>query len=181
MGEIKFKPLQETDFDFMLQWFNKPHVQTFYSLRNWTEEEVYKKLEPYVRGEKQISSFIIYLNDHPIGYIQSYPVKEHPWENQDLSEEIIKKAAGFDLFIGEESYLNKGLGMQIIECFLEEHIWPKYQYCFVDPDIRNEASMRLFQMCGFIEHKQINSENALKQPVILKLLMKKGKNFSTPS
>lgn len=176
-GNILFKPLDESHFDLMLDWFNKPHVQAFYSLRNWTHEEVYKKLKPYVRGENHISSFIIYLEDHPIGYIQSYPVKDHPWEKQDLSEEIIQEAAGFDLFIGEERFLNQGLGKQIIDAFLTKHIWPKYQYCFVDPDTRNEASLRLFQKCGFIEHKQIDSQNALKQMVILKLLMKKRENF----
>lgn len=180
-GNIHFKPLDESYFGLMLRWFNKSHVQAFYSLRTWTYEEVCQKLEPYVRGEKQISGFIVYLGDCPIGYIQSCPIKDHPWENQDLSEEIIQRAAGFDLFIGEEAYLNQGLGKQIIEHFLEEHIWPKYQYCFVDPDIRNEASMRLFQKCGFIEHKQIEAQNALKQPVILQLLMKKREKFSVAS
>ena len=65
--------------------------------------------------------------------------------------------------------------------FLKEHIWPNYRYCFVDPDIRNEASTRLFQKRGFIEHKQIDSQNALKQPVALKFLMKKREKFSVPS
>ncbi|MGZ3633288.1 MAG: hypothetical protein ACXWM7_03055 [Parachlamydiaceae bacterium] len=65
--------------------------------------------------------------------------------------------------------------------FLEEHIWPNYQYCIVDPDVQNEASLRLFQKCGFTEHKQIDSLNALKQPVTLKLLMKKREKFSVPS
>jgi RimJ/RimL family protein N-acetyltransferase len=51
----------------------------------------------------------------------------------------------------------------------------------VDPDIRNEASMRLFQKCGFIEHKQIDTKDALKQPVTLQLLMKKREKFSVPS
>ena len=180
-GNIQFKPLNESHFDLMLRWFNKPHVQVFYSLRTWTYEEVYKKLEPYVRREKQISSFIIYLDNQSIGYIQSYPVKDHPWENQDISEEIFQAAAGFDLFIGEEAYLNQGLGKQIIECFLKEHIWPNYQYCFVDPDIRNEASLRLFQKCGFIEHKKIDSHDTLKRSVTLKLLMKKREKFSVPS
>lgn len=175
MGEshdIHFEPLNESHFDLILRWFNEPHVQAFYSLRPWTYEEVFKKLLPYVRGEKQVSSFIIFFKKHPVGYIQSYPVKDHPWENQDLSEEITQEAAGFDLFIGDVSYLHKGLGSQIVECFLENHIWPHYRYCLADPDVRNEASIRLFQKCGFIEHKQIDSVNALKQKVTLKILMK---------
>lgn len=170
---ISFIHLSEEHFSLIYNWFNKPHVQAFYSLRTWTREEVCKKLNPYVRGETQINGFIICLNDQFIGYIQSYSLKNHPWENQDLPEEITQEAAGFDLFIGEEAYLKKGLGRQIIECFLKEHIWPSYQYCFVDPDVRNETSLRLFQKCGFSEHKQIYCQDALKQPVILKLLMKK--------
>lgn len=173
MSKIHFEPLNEEHFKLILHWFNKSHVREFYSLRTWTFEEVYKKLKPYVLGEAKISGFIICLEDHPIGYIQSYSIKDHPWENQDLSEEIIQQAAGFDLFIGEEAYLKKGIGGQVIECFLREHIWPTYQYCFVDPDIRNEASIRLFQKDGFIEQKQIHSQNALKQSVTLILLMKK--------
>lgn len=180
-ANIHFKPLNESHLDLMLLWFNKPHVQAFYSLRNWTDDEVCKKLKPYIHGENQIISFVIYLDDRPIGYIQSYAVKEHPWKNQDLSEEIIQEAAGFDLFIGEEMYLNQGLGSHIIDFFLKEHIWPNYQYCFMDPDIRNEASIRLFKKCGFIEHKQIDYENALKQPVTLKLLMKKIEKDSSSS
>lgn len=173
MENINFESLKELHFELILRWFNKPHVQAFYSLRNWTYEEVYKKLEPYVRGETQINCFVIYLENHPIGYIQSYSLKDHPWENQDLSEEIIQEAAGFDLFIGEENYLKKGMGSQIIECFLKERIWPNYQCCFVDPDTRNKASIRVFQKCGFVEHKPIHCQNALKQPVTLKLMMRK--------
>ena len=60
----------------------------------------------------------------PIGYIQSYPLKDHPWENQDLSNKIVQQAAGIDLFIGEEECLGKGLGCEIINYFLEKHIWP---------------------------------------------------------
>lgn len=177
---IQFKPLDESHFDLMLNWFNKPHVQAFYSLKTWTHETIRKKLEPYVRGENQINGFIIYAEDHPIGYIQSYPVKDHPWEKQDLSEEIIQEAAGFDLFIGEETSLNRGLGKQIIDAFLTKSIWPNYRYCLVDPDIRNEASLRSFQKCGFIEHKQIAGKNALNQKVTFKLLMKEHGNFSVP-
>ncbi len=98
-ANIQFKPLNQSHFNLMLYWFNKTHVQAFYSLRTWTYEEVCKKLEPYIRRENQISSFIICLNEHPIGYIQSYPIKDHSWENQDISEEVIQEAAGFDLFI----------------------------------------------------------------------------------
>lgn len=167
MINIQFKPLNEAHFGLMLHWFNSPHVQAFYSLKNWTEEEVSNKLMPYLHHEKQLHGYVIYFEQNPIGYMQSYPVNKHPWENQDLPDGIVEKAAGFDLFIGEKAYLNQDLGKQIVYSFLEEHIWPHYQYCLVDPDMRNEASIRLFRKCGFREHK-----NVMQKQFQLQLMMK---------
>ncbi len=97
---FRFKPLEESDFDLVYHWFNQPHVQDFYSLRSWTLEEVQKKLLPYLNKEKGVQAYIAYLNKKPIGYIQSCPIKEHPWADQDLSESVIETAAGIDLFLG---------------------------------------------------------------------------------
>lgn len=173
---IRFVPLEEVHFSLIHQWFNNPHVQAFYSLRSWTLEDVAKKLMPHIRHEKQIHGFIIFVNTIPVGYVQYCPVKDHPWEDQELPENIAQEAAGMDLFIGEEKYLGKGLGQEIVLCFLENYIWPYYQYCIVDPDVRNESSIRLFQKCGFIKHKVISTADALKRRVQLQLFIKKKPN-----
>lgn len=47
----------------MYLWFNMPHIQQFYSLRSWTEDEVLEKLKPYILGEKPVTGFIIIVND----------------------------------------------------------------------------------------------------------------------
>lgn len=172
--KISFRPLEEKYFPLIHMWFNSLHVQAFYSLRSWTEEEVRKKLTPYTHGIGGMKSYVIYLNNIPIGYIQSYPVKDHPWDNQGLPEEIVQEAAGFDVFIGEEKYLGKKLGSQIVDAFLKTHIWPHYQYCLVDPDVRNIASMHLFKRCGFKKHKLINSKDAMQRPVTLQLFIRKN-------
>jgi aminoglycoside 6'-N-acetyltransferase len=177
MEEIEFENLKETHFHLIQQWFNKPHVQAFYSLRSWTLEEVHSKLMPYLQGEKQMNCFIIHYNKLPVGYIQSYPIKEHPWENQDLPRDIVQEAAGIDFFIGEQEYLGRGLGCKIILQFLEKHIWPYYRYCLADPDIRNEASVRLLQKSGFVEHKRILAKDALQQNVSLQLFLKTNSDF----
>jgi aminoglycoside 6'-N-acetyltransferase len=169
---ISFHPLDETHFSLIHRWFNQLHVQKFYSFRSWTLEEVEKKLTPYLRNEKGIQAFIIYFGKMPFGYIQSCPIKEHPWEDQALSDDIVQEAAGVDLFIGEEALLYQGFGQQIIESFLKEHVWPYYRYCLTDPDIQNEASMRLFQKCGFRKHKEIETLDALKRKAVLQLFIK---------
>ena len=165
-----FRPLSKGDIPLIHRWFNMPHVQTFYSLRQWTEEEVLEKLKPILEKEQPIFGFIIYYSQKPIGYIQYYRLADYPWPNQDIDEEISQLAAGLDLFIGEVSFIQKGIGSKAILSFLEEEIWLHFSFCFVDPDLRNEASIRMFQKCGFQLHKNIHTVNALKQSVMLSLM-----------
>lgn len=169
--EITFKQFRESHFELMHQWFNRPHVQEFYSLKNWTMDEVRQKLMPHIRCESGVEPFIIHYDGEPIGYIQCYAVKDHPWDNQDLPEKVVENSCGFDLFIGQENYLKKEIGMKIVSQFLDQHIWPKYSYCLADPDVRNQASIRLFEKAGFKRHKQISTKNALKEPVTLCLYL----------
>jgi aminoglycoside 6'-N-acetyltransferase len=170
--EFFFEPLTEKYFSLIHDWFNAPHIQAFYSLRDWTVEEVRQKLTLYIRGMGDMKCYIISFDKTPIGYVQCYPVNKHPWDNQDLTDEIIQDSAGIDLFIGEKEFIGKGLGCQILDTFLKRHIWPYYRYCLADPDIRNEVSMCLFKKCGFREHQQINCKDALQRPVTLQLFIK---------
>jgi len=169
--KISFIPLHEKHFSLILKWFNTPHVQIFYSLRNWNIEEVRQKLTPYIQGVGGMECYIISIDKTPIGYVQCYPVKEHPWDNQNLVEEVLQNSAGIDLFIGEEEFIGKGLSCQILEAFLKNYVWTRYKYCLVDPDIRNETSIQLFKKCGFNKHQQINSKDALNRPVTLQLFI----------
>ncbi len=172
MSDISFTFLGEEHFPLIHAWFNEPHVQAFYSLRTWTLEEVCQKLTPYLQGVRGLKCYIVLIDHIPVGYVQCYPVKKHPWDNQDLPDEIIQNSAGLDLFIGEKEFIAKGFGHQILDAFLATHIWPYYRYCLVDPNIRNEASIRLFRKCGFKEHQQISSKDALQRPIVLKLFIK---------
>ena len=115
--------------------------------------------------------YIISIDKTPMGYIQCYPVKEYPWDNQNLLEDVIQNSAGMDLFIGEKKFIRKGLGCKIVEAFLQNYIWTRYKYCLVDPDIRNDISIRLFKKCGFRKHQQINSKDALNRPATLQLFI----------
>lgn len=166
---IHFERLQRKHFALMLKWFNEPHVQAFYSLREWTLEEVEKKLSPYIDGN--VRGYLI-ISEEPLGYIQCYPIRLYPWENQTLEEKIIARGAGLDLFIGEKKYLGLGLGKDIIACFLDQILWKEYDFCVVDPDVKNTKSIRLFESCGFKAHQDIISKNALDQRATLRLFVK---------
>jgi RimJ/RimL family protein N-acetyltransferase len=169
---ISFSELHSDHFSLMYDWFNKPHVQIFYSLRNWTKEEVFQKLLPYIAFDKGVHGFVTAADKHLIGYIQYYPIALHSWPEQDLPQHIINTAAGVDLFIGEESYIGQGWGTEIMNVFCQTVLSKKYRYCVVDPDVRNLASLRMFAKCGFCPHKTVNSRDALGNEVKLQLMLK---------
>lgn len=167
---ITFQPISYKDVPLMHRWFNLPHVQAFYSLRTWSEEEVLAKLKPILEKKKPLLGFLVFVDEKPIGYVQYYRVLDFPWTDQDIDDEIVKSAVGLDMFIGEPSVIFKGVGSKIIESFLEQIIWPDFSYCFVDPDERNKASVRMFEKSGFQFYKNIETEDALKKAVTLTLM-----------
>lgn len=175
---IKFVPLSHNHFKIIHQWFNKLHVQSYYSLRNWTLDDIIKKYTPYINKEKKLVCSIIYFDDIPIGYIQHYHVNDFQWEHSQLTEALVQHTAGLDLFIGEEQFLQKGIGHFVIEIYLKKHIWPYFHYCMVDPESKNFISRKLFEKCGFKDYQTIQSKNALDQPVILNLMVKKREHLS---
>jgi RimJ/RimL family protein N-acetyltransferase len=69
---ISFSELHSDHFSLMHHWFNKPHVQRYYSLRDWTEEEVFQKLLPYIAFDKGVHGFVIGIDEYSMGYIQYY-------------------------------------------------------------------------------------------------------------
>lgn len=179
VSKITFRSLALSDIPLMHHWFNLPHVRKFYSLRSWTEEEVLEKFKPYILGEKPISGFIVLADKNQIAYIQTCKIAGYrSWGNQNLSEEIIKNSAGLDIFIGEKSMIGKGLGGKIMQEFIENKIWPEFQYCVVDPDIKNTAAIRCYEKLHFKEHTLTETVDALDQPVTLKLMILKRRHNS---
>lgn len=171
--QFSFKPLNFSDILLMHRWFNLPHVQKFYSLRPWTESEVLNKLKPYIEASEPVAGYIVMMDDCPIGYIQYYKINDYPWINQNLTEDMIKQAAGIDMFIAEEALIGKGFGGKIVSNFLDQFIWPEFQYCLVDPDINNTAAIRCYEKLNFREHITISSKDTLGKPVTLKLMILK--------
>lgn len=173
MVKLRFEKLEKSHIEILFKWFNEKHVQQFYSLREWTVEEVEKKLSSYMLSTSLVHPYLAYYENLAIGYIQYYKAADFPWPDQDLTEEVIANSAGLDLFIGEVDYLGNGWGSKLIKQFLEEIIRPSFQVVIVDPDVRNGKSISFFQREGFKIHKIISCEDALKRPQKLQLMIKK--------
>lgn len=80
---------------------------------------------------------------------------------------------------GDPTVTGQGIGSQALKLFLEKHIFPNYDACFVDPDSANIADIRIYEKAGFQKVKQVQDGKvawmvSLRKNELLKL--KKGKH-----
>lgn len=153
---ILFRPLTENDLPHIFTWVNLPHIVDFYAQgEEYTYQEVIDNFHPDnikkgwgITPEYRASGFIIVLNNQPIGFIQKYHLVQKqypaniPWED----------SMSFDLFVGEEHLLGKGLGTKILATFIYREIFqknPEIKFCYVSPKDYNERMIAVNKKLGF--------------------------------
>jgi GNAT superfamily N-acetyltransferase len=155
--KIKYEPLQTYHLPLLLKWLEAPHVKAWWDHDlHWTMDLVIEKYESYVDGykledgiKKPIRAYIACVHDRPVGYIQLYNAHDYPREDGASLDHLPKSLAAIDIFIGEEAYLGKGYGSAIMKQFMEEYVDPKYDACFVDPDLDNIQAIKAYENAGF--------------------------------
>lgn len=155
--KISFKSLCEVDFILLLEWLEAPHVKAWWDKDiEWTPDLIRENFD-YVKGykldngvAKAISARIIYVDNTPIGYIQFYSA--HEFDSSKSLTGLPSSLAGFDIFIGDEQYVNRGIGSKVMVQFLKEH-GGSYTHVFVDPESTNLAAIRAYEKSGFKKFK----------------------------
>ncbi len=134
---LKFRPLTSDDFPLLLDWLSKEHVKQWWDAgedtpekvaRNYGEEE--EGLERFILVEQEGSS------EKPLGYFQHYVAHDG--------------SIGIDQFIGEEDYVNRGVGTKAIRLFVEM-IMRKHgpTSIILDPSPENKRAIRCYEKAGF--------------------------------
>ena len=161
--DITFQTLNKSDFPRMVMWINAPHVAPWWAEgRVWSLDDIEKKYGTYVEGyklennqRKPIYAYTIYYQSVPIGYIQYYNIYDFPADQvADLSG-LPPSLAAIDLYIGDSRFIGKGLGVQIINQFLDRIVFKQFDACFVDPACKNIAAIKAYKKAGFQMIKQI--------------------------
>ncbi|MBN8827969.1 MAG: GNAT family N-acetyltransferase [Sphingobacteriia bacterium] len=161
---LTFKLLEKQDFQILLGWLSKPHVKAWYDKEiEYTLEKVQQKYESYTKGyklesgvKKPIYAFIVYLDTQQIGYVQYYNAYDFPRDDGIMITRLPEKLAAFDIFIGEEEYIGKGIGSEIIKKLLIDYIWKEFDACFVDVDADNVRAIKTYEKTGFITIKNMD-------------------------
>lgn len=135
--KLKFRPLTSDDFPLLLAWLSREHV------RQWWddgEDTIGKVARNYGEAEEGLERFILVeegeSGEKPLGYFQHYRTPDG--------------SVGIDQFIGEEDYLNRGVGTEAIRIFVEmimrEHAPSSI---ILDPSPGNKRAIRCYEKVGF--------------------------------
>lgn len=108
-----------------------------------------EKYAPRITGQEPIAPFINLYEDNPIGYIQTYKIKDYPEYSRCVQME--DDAAGMDLFIGHPEYIHRGLGSHTMAKFLPEIVFGTSDAvsCIVGPELKNKGAIRAYEKVGF--------------------------------
>ena len=154
-GEIAFRPLTDDDLPRLHAWLGQGFVNRWYGSGAPSLEAVTQKYTPRIAGHDPAHCFIVLFDDAPIGLIQTYRIDDFPdyLELIGLDED----AAGLDIFIGERDFVQRGLGPQIMQAFLQAVVFERFQAesCVVGPHPLNRVAIAAFRKAGFKHLKKV--------------------------
>ena len=137
----------------MHDWLNRDHVKEFWDGPQ-SIEEVQKKYLMKIES-KSIFPHLVFLDEKPIGYIQSYialEVGDGWWEGQP------EGTWGVDQFIGEEDYIGKGYGTKFIKLFTDQLLKRnEVTQVITDPAPNNPRAIRSYEKAGFVIKEEMDT------------------------
>jgi aminoglycoside 6'-N-acetyltransferase len=136
-----FRPVSEGDLPMLAGWLAEPHVAAW-----WNDAEVELAAIREHIDSISVEPLIVELDDHPIGYLQSYdPHLEdgHPYQDQPFG------TLGIDLSIGNPELVGIGHGSSIVRQFADQLFAEGAPRVIIDPDPANRRAIRAYEKAGF--------------------------------
>ncbi len=155
---ISLEPLVNKDIPLFDQWLNKGYIYKWLCPDGETQRTAWLDEVNNRNGKYDfIKHFIVYCNDEKIGYclyadcffLKDLEEEGHDFENLygDVAEENHTYEIGY--LIGEEKYLNKGIGKMIIQILEEKIIAIGGHEISADPSEENVFSIKALLSNGF--------------------------------
>lgn len=149
MQQLDFRKITDADLPLLESWLRKEHVvRWFTDTEDWLDEL-------HNRDGKFgfLHHYIVYEADAAIGFCQYYDCFDAQEEWYEIT--VPGHTYSIDYLIGEEEYLGKGYGKQIIRMLVEliRRI-PTSRRIVVQPDDGNDSSRGVLEANGFLHDGQ---------------------------
>ncbi len=143
---IAFRPVDaDRDLGRLHTWFNSEHVLPY-----WTQDDPLPQVRETVRERASNPDQTLYIGhlDHtPMSYWESY------WAAEDRVAQHYDAGPadrGIHLLIGPPEYLGHGYAAPLVRAMVRfQFQHPETERVVVEPDVRNEAVVHVFEQCGF--------------------------------
>jgi RimJ/RimL family protein N-acetyltransferase len=131
--EIIFKKFTKSYLPLYYKWAEKEHVKDEWFREGYKPvDDILNKLD----SNSDAFPFIIQIDDKSVGFIQYYYA--------------LRSVVGFDIFIGEEDFLEKGYGTKIVHKFTEMlFALAGVNKIIVDPFVTNKKAQACYKKAGF--------------------------------
>jgi RimJ/RimL family protein N-acetyltransferase len=164
-NEIVLKPLLEEDIALFSTWLNKEYIYKWFCPNGEEEREAWLNEINERNGKFHfLSHFIVYHNDKKIGYclyadcffLKDIQEENYNYDGADLYGDIPEKNHTYEIgfLIGEEEYLNKGIGKIVIQRLEEKIIEIGGKEIASDPSEKNIASVKTLLSNGFVQVRE---------------------------
>ena len=80
------------------------------------------------------------------------------WNDILSSDETNRKnesLAALDFYIGEHTYIGKGLGSEVLQSFLQTQVFKQYDACLVDREKNNKIALKTYVKAQFSTFKDL--------------------------
>lgn len=136
----------------LLRWLADPDVRRWYDEGEPTANNLRRRFAP----EPGVRPYSILIDNHPVGYIQMYWLRDHPEYQRQI--DIDPDAVSIDLFIGEPDYRNQGWGSDILGTCLDRLVFGDMgaTLAMIAPDPANHRAVRSYEKAGFRAVKTVH-------------------------
>ena len=144
-GQLKLRPLFESDIPLMERWLNAVHVAPWYRPTEDWLHEINCRFSEF----SFITHLIAELDGEPLGFCQYYDCFDAKEEWYATGRP--KAMYSIDYMVGEPKYLQRGFGKEMIRVLLEILCKVGAREVVVQPDQGNVASVRSLLANGFVK------------------------------
>ena len=152
-NEIVIKPIQEEDIPLFDKWLDKEYIKKWFGEKEDWLNEINERNGQY----SFLKHFIVYYNDRKIGYClyaDCFFLKYLEEEGHDFQEmygDVAEQNHTYEIgyLIGEEEFLNRGIGKRIIQILEDRIIEIGGKEIAADPAEENIISIKALLSNGF--------------------------------
>jgi aminoglycoside 6'-N-acetyltransferase-1b len=141
------KLVTEADLPMLAEWLNRPHVAEWWPGCK-SVADVRAEFLPCLPDHSRVSPFIVYSDNRPIGFIQSYIAAgagDGWWPDENDPG-----VRGIDQFLADKESLGRGLGTQMVRQFVQFLFNdPAVTKVQADPSPTNLRAIRCYEKAGF--------------------------------